>query len=125
MLVPHPLPEQVMKHPTMPGFVETRSLLAPHDEMGMANGGSPELNWKRFAAGEMYADTLMRVFNKLPYVAFGYAAVEFFVLRPSSKDLYKEDVENDPLGVTTETLSDVGVRVGIFFVLAMLTLVVA
>jgi hypothetical protein len=41
-------------------------------------------------------------------------------LRPNTKDLYGEDIEEDPMGVTVETLSDVGVRLGIFAILSLL-----
>jgi hypothetical protein len=102
---------------SFPGFMETKSILAPHafDEY---TRDSPA----QFAARASYSSMILPVIDKLPYVAFWYAVVEFFFLRPNL-DVYKEDVEDDPVGVASETISDVGVRLGFFFILAMLTLV--
>jgi hypothetical protein len=100
------------------GFEPTRSLLAPHVEETMR----PD-SLMNFVARMRGAATILPVLDKLPFVAFYYALVEFFFLRPNV-DLYKEEIEDDPAGVTAETISDVTVRVGILFVIAMVTLVV-
>jgi len=101
--------------PAMPGFAPTRTLLPYHME------SSPDTPAK-FGARIMYSNTLLPLFNRLPYVAIWYALLEFFFIR-NNLDVYKEEIEDDPEGVTAETLSVVGVRVGIFFILAMLTVI--
>ncbi|KAG7371951.1 hypothetical protein IV203_018093 [Nitzschia inconspicua] len=101
---------------SFPGFVQTRSILAPHVEETV-RPDSPT----SFVARMRGAGTILPVIDKLPFVAFYYALVEFFFLRPNV-DLYKEEVEDDPAGVTAETISDVSVRVGILFIIAMITL---
>lgn len=103
----------------LPGQTPTRSLLAPHVEETV-HPDSPE----GFVARMRGAGTILPVIDKLPFVAFYYALVEFFFLRPNV-DLYKEEVEDDPAGVTAETVSDIAVRVGILFVIAMVTLTFA
>jgi len=112
---------------SLPGFTETRSILAPHVIPGPAEesittpGLVPEPYM--FKARLSYVSSLLRVIEQLPYVAFAYALVEFFFLR-SDVDIYKEDVEDDPAGVLAESVSDVGVRIGIFFILAVITFVI-
>jgi hypothetical protein len=99
------------------GFEPTRSILAPHIEETV-RPDSPI----KFVARMRGAGTLLPVIDKLPFVAFYYALVEFFFLRPNL-DLYKEEIEDDPAGVTTEAVSDIAVRVGILFVIAIVTLI--
>lgn len=110
--------------PSLPGFTETNSVLAPHvtpyPQSGTVTGDYPQ-----FELGDRlaYAYYLLEYVQKLPYVAFGYVLLEFFFLR-SDVDLYKEDVENDPSGVLAETISDTGVRVGLFLVLSVFIYVI-
>jgi hypothetical protein len=99
------------------GFEPTRSILAPHIEETV----SPDSPIK-FAARMRGAETILPVIDKLPFVAFYYALVEFFFLRPNV-DLYKEEIEDDPIGVTAETISDIAVRVGFLFVIVMVILI--
>jgi hypothetical protein len=87
----------------LPGFVETKGVLSAH------NPNVPAETPASFAAEVQWAAGFFNVMDKLPFVAFWYAMVEFFILRPNV-DLYKEDVENDPVGVAVETASVAGVR---------------
>lgn len=100
---------------TLPGFAETRSLLAPRAE-----------EWDTFSQFRarimLNANVNIPNLDKVPIVVLCYGLVEFFLLRPNTNDLYKEDVEEDPVGVTIETVSDVAVRVGILFVLAVMVI---
>lgn len=111
---------------SLPGFTETRSLLSPHVFPG-PSGESVSTTTDppyMFRARLNYASTMLDVITKLPYVAFSYALIEFLFLR-SNVDIYKEDIEDDPVGVFTESVSDIGVRVGILSVLALITFVLA
>jgi len=111
---------------SLPGFSETQSIVAPHLLPGPSDESVTMTEWPQnmFKARIEYASTMLRAFQKLPYVAFGYVLLEFFFLR-SDVDIYKEDVEDDPSGVFAETVSDAGVRAAIFFGLAVVTYAVA
>jgi hypothetical protein len=106
-------------HDAFIGSRPTLSILSPH-EQSVVTPDSPE----KFMGRLKWTGTLLPVIDKLPRLAFYYALVEFFFLRPNL-NIYKEEVEDDPTGVTAETISDVVVRLGILFVLAMVTLVFA
>uniref|UniRef100_A0A7S4A9L8 Uncharacterized protein n=1 Tax=Pseudo-nitzschia australis TaxID=44445 RepID=A0A7S4A9L8_9STRA len=110
---------------SLPGFAETNSILAPHVTRYPQSGTITPDNFPQFELGDRlaYAYLLLEYVQKLPYVAFAYVLVEFFFLR-SNVDLYKEDIEDDPSGVLAETVSDTGVRVGLFLVLAVITYVI-
>lgn len=110
----------------LPGFHETNSVVAPHLLPGPSDEAVTLQEWPQtiFKARMEYATTMLRAIQKLPYVAFGYALIEFFFLR-SDVDLYKEDVEEDPSGVLAETFSDTSVRFVIFFGLAVVTYVIS
>ncbi|MGK3760544.1 MAG: hypothetical protein ACI8RD_012861 [Bacillariaceae sp.] len=111
----------------LPGFKEMGSILQPHVIPGPGEESitTPQLVPEpyMFKARLEYATMLLKVLEKVPYVAFGYALLEFFLLR-SNVDIYKEDIEDDPAGVFAETVSDVGVRVGLLFVLAVFTYII-
>jgi hypothetical protein len=98
----------------LPGFLETRGILPSH------NPNLPVETPATFAASVEWSVKLVGVIDKLPYAAFWYALVEFFILRPGI-DLYKEDIENDPNGAIMETLTVSGVRMGAFFLIALIT----
>ncbi|VEU35363.1 unnamed protein product [Pseudo-nitzschia multistriata] len=109
---------------SLPGFAETNSLLAPHVSP-YPMSGTVTGDYPMFELGDRLALSywLLEYVQRLPYIAFAYVLVEFFFLR-SDVDLYKEDVEDDPSGVLAETVSDTGVRVGLFLVLTLFTYVV-
>jgi hypothetical protein len=96
----------------LPGFAQTQSILAPQSN----DQDSPS----QFLFRIKLSEALGPLFDKLPFVAFYYVLVEFFILRPNTKDLYGEDIEEDPMGVAVETISDLGVRLGIFAILSLL-----
>lgn len=106
----------------LPGFSETKSALAPHVIPYPMSGSITPSNFPQYEVGDRMSASylLLQSFQKLPYIALAYAVVEFFFLR-SDVDLYKEDVEDDPSGVLAETVSDTGVRVALFFVVALIT----
>eukprot|EP00531_Pseudo-nitzschia_arenysensis_P004785 CAMPEP_0116132304 /NCGR_PEP_ID=MMETSP0329-20121206/9474_1 /TAXON_ID=697910 /ORGANISM="Pseudo-nitzschia arenysensis, Strain B593" /LENGTH=266 /DNA_ID=CAMNT_0003626805 /DNA_START=177 /DNA_END=977 /DNA_ORIENTATION=+ len=110
----------------LPGFSETQSIVAPHLLPGPSDEAVTMKEWPQtiFKARMEYASTMLRAIQKLPYVAFAYALLEFFFLR-SDVDIYKEDVEDDPSGVLAETVSDTSVRLAIFFGLAIVTYVIS
>ena len=111
---------------SLPGFSETQSIVAPHLLPGPSDESVTLQEWPQnmFKARMEYASTMLKAIQKLPYVAFGYALVEFFFLR-NDVDIYKEDVEDDPSGVFAETVSDTSVRFAIFFGLAVVTYVIS
>ena len=111
---------------SLPGFSETKSVIAPHLLPGPSDESVTMTEWPQniFRARMEYVSTMLRAIQKLPYVAFGYVLIEFFFLR-SDVDIYKEDLEDDPSGVFAETVSDASVRIAIFFGLAVATYVIA
>mmetsp|Transcript_24789 Transcript_24789/g.58166 ORF Transcript_24789/g.58166 Transcript_24789/m.58166 type:complete len:277 (-) Transcript_24789:273-1103(-) len=111
---------------SMPGFSETQSIVAPHLLPGPSDEAVTMAEWPQnmFKARMEYAGTMLGAIQKLPYVAFAYALLEFFFLR-SDVDIYKEDVEDDPSGVLVESVSDATVRSAIFFGLALVTYVIS
>lgn len=106
-------------HDVFVGGKQTSSLLAPHVD-SVLSPDSPA----KFMGRLKWTTTYLQVIDKLPRLAFYYAFVEFFFLRKNF-DIYKEEVEDDPTGVAAETISDIAVRAGILFVLAMVTLIFA
>ena len=98
----------------LPGFKETGGILPYH------NPNLPVETPATFAASVEWSVNLVHVIEKLPYAAFWYALVEFFILRPNI-DLYKEDIDNDPNGAIIETLTVSGIRMGAFFIIALVT----
>jgi hypothetical protein len=97
----------------LPGFVETRHILPSRTP-------PPAETEATFAAQVEWAAQFLNVIDKLPFVAFYYALLEFFILRPGI-DLYKEDVENDPAGVLAESVVVLAVRVAVFCVVGIVT----
>lgn len=100
----------------LPGFQDTRGIFGTR----LAPLESPE----SFTAEVKWAAGYFNVMNKLPFVAFYYALAEFFLLRPGV-DMYKEDIEDDPEGVVADTVSVSIVRLGVFALIAMLTVIFA
>jgi len=96
----------------LPGFQDTRGIFGTR--------AVPLESPESFTAEIKWAAGYFNVMNKLPFIAFYYALVEFFLLRPGV-DMYKEDIEDDPEGVLADTISVSIVRAGVFAVIAMLT----
>jgi len=96
----------------LPGFQETRGIFGSR----MQPFDTPAT----FAAEMQWASGYFNVMDKLPFVAFYFALLEFFILRPGV-DLYKEDIEEDPEGVMADTISVGIVRVSAFALIAFLT----
>lgn len=103
----------------LPGFSPVGGILPAHNPL------IPLETPATFAAQVAWSAKFLNVVDKLPEAAFMYALIEFFILRPGI-DLYKEDIElqqeEGPTGVlTAETLAVTGVRVGVFFIVAIFT----
>jgi hypothetical protein len=97
----------------LPGFTDTEGIFGVRQ--GMPD--SPE----SFALEVKWAAGYFDVMDKLPFVAFWYAMVEFFILRPGV-DLYKEEIEDDSTGVTIDTFAVGAVRVAAFAFISTVTL---
>ena len=95
----------------LPGFAPTRGFLPGHQ----AIPETPE----SFAAQVEWAAGFLNVIDALPYVAFGYALIEFFLLRPNL-DVYAEEVAESG-GPAREALVTTAVRVGALCVVAIVT----
>lgn len=105
--------DNIKSQSLLPGFSPTRGILPQHSPV-------PEETPETFAAQVEWAARYMNVVDKLPYAALAYGMVEFFLLRPGI-DRYKEDVEDEPARAFIETVKVTGVRLGVFFVIAIVT----
>lgn len=103
-----------------PGFTPTGSLLPVRAESPMVTNDDEALE-VFFNVADVSLRNLKQL-DVLPYLAFGYATVDFFFLR-DGLDWYKDEVENDRRGVLAELAASTIVRTGIFLVLAILTMV--
>lgn len=101
---------------TLPGFKPTGGILPQHANV-------PEANMESFTAQVFGSARFLNVLEKIPMAAFVYVLVDFFLLRPDV-DLYKEDIEEEPLEVAAETLAVTGVRLGVLFLIGFVTLVI-
>lgn len=106
----HMKPEDVL-----PGFAKTGGILPQHNPRIVPD--SPET----FAAQVEWSARFLNVVDKLPYMALAYGLVDFFLLKPNL-DLYKEDVEEEPSAIFMETASATAFRMGVFAVIAVVTL---
>jgi hypothetical protein len=103
----------------LPGFSPTGGVLPVH------NSQIPPESFSTFAGQVQWSAQFINVLDHLPEAAFVYALIEFFVLRPGI-DLYKEDIELQSEGgssgvLTAEVVAVTGVRLLVFFVVAILT----
>lgn len=110
---------------TLPGFTKTGTLLGTHaailgQEPISFPRVTPDFDSRIFEGKIDYMRSMLSVLEKLPYAAFLYVFIEFFFLR-SDVDIYKEDIEDDSAGVFAESVSDLGVRMGIIAVVAIAT----
>ena len=101
----------------LPGFAETGGILPRH------SAGVPDETPETLAAQVEWSAKFLNVVDRLPYVAFLYATVEFFFLRPNL-DLYKEDIEDEPSKAAIETAVVTGVRLIAFAVISLFTLII-
>jgi hypothetical protein len=98
----------------LPGFIPTRSILAAHEI------GIPAETSETFASQVEWSAGFLTVVDKLPYIALSYALIEFFLLRPGV-DLYQQDIDDNPEQVLAETVLVTAVRMGVFAVVATVT----
>jgi hypothetical protein len=98
----------------LPGFMPTRSILAAHEI------GIPAETSDTFASQVEWSASFLTVVDKLPYIALSYALIEFFLLRPGV-DLYQQDIDDNPEQVLAETVLVTAVRMGVFAVVATVT----
>lgn len=98
----------------LPGFADTRGIFGSRMV--------PMDTTESFVAELQWANNYFRIMDKLPFVAFYYALLEFFILRPGV-DLYKEEIEDDPNGVFVESVAVSTVRLGAFALVSFATVV--
>lgn len=106
----------------LPGFKPTGGILPTHNP-GVYN----EETGAFFDSQMDYSKEFIPVVNNLIRVAFGYVLVDVIVLRELlgfyNDDIYREDIEEDPVGVDIEAVSAMAIRVGIMALLAIATVV--
>ncbi|GAX10226.1 hypothetical protein FisN_3Lu438 [Fistulifera solaris] len=98
----------------LPGFSPTRGILQTH-VMGL-----PAETPETFAAQVEWSARFLNVIDQIPTIVIAYALVEFFLLRPNL-DLYLEDIREQPTRIMAGTVAVTGVRLGVFFVIGILT----
>jgi hypothetical protein len=98
----------------LPGFSPTRGILPTH-VMGL-----PAETPETFAAQVEWSARFLNVVDQIPTIVIAYALVEFFLLRPNL-DLYLEDIRQQPTRIAAGTVAVTGVRLGVFFVIGILT----
>ena len=97
----------------LPGFAPVGGILSPHSPNVPAE--TPDT----FAAQVEWSAGFLNVVDKLPYAAFAYGLIEFFLIRPNL-DLYKEDIEEEPADALAETVGTTVIRVGVFAVISVI-----
>lgn len=107
-------PARIHAQNLLPGFSPTGGILPAH------NPNIPAETPATFMAQIEWSAKFLNVVDNLPAVAFAYALVEFFLIRPNL-DMYKEDIEEEPSEVLTETVSVTGVRLAVFAIIAVVT----
>lgn len=98
----------------LPGFTPTRHILPQA-------GPVPDITMETFTNQVFGSAKFLRAFENFPKAALAYVIIDFFFLRPDV-DLYKEDIEEEPLDVAAETFAVTGVRLGVFFLITLVTL---
>jgi len=99
----------------LPGFRQTQGILPQH----VIRADSPQ----SFVQQVQWSVKLLNVIDRIPIIAFLYALVEFFLLRPGV-DWYKEEIEEDGTEAFLETVSVTGVRVAAFSIISIITLAI-
>jgi hypothetical protein len=100
----------------LPGFKPTGGILS-HGDPNIPHGpGSTNTIYQQGSNNEK----LLKAIQSMMLPAALYAAVDMAFIRPG---VYKEDIEDDPVGVTVETIQVLGVRLGVFTAMAVLALV--
>jgi hypothetical protein len=100
----------------LPGFKPTGGILSRGDPNIPHGPGSVNTIFQQGSNNEK----LLKAIQSMMLPAALYAAVDMAFLRPG---VYKEDIEDDPVGVTVETIQVLGVRLGVFTAMAVLALV--
>lgn len=98
----------------LPGFSPTRSILQAH------NPNVPAETPETFATQVEWSANFLNVIDKLPAAALSYGLIEFFLLRPGV-DLYQQDIDDEPRQVLVETVVVTAVRMGVFAMVAGVT----
>lgn len=97
----------------LPGFQDTGGILPRHDPNVLKLSGALPGQVKEAAIH-------YRILQSLPFAAFVYVCVDFFLLR-ADVDLYKEDIDGERMEVAAETMAVAGVRLAVFFSLGVVT----
>ena len=104
----------------LPGFMPTGGILPGHADI-------PDYTLDTFSAQVVSSAKYLGVLEKLPLIAFLYVLIDFFVLDffglRDNMDLYKEDIEDEPLDVAAKTVADTGVRLATFTAISFFTVV--
>jgi hypothetical protein len=106
----------------LPGFVDPAStsfLSQPETRLYPDYNETPET----FVLMVKWASGLINVIDKLPLAAFCYALIEFFFLRPNL-DTTKRQVLQEPGASTAESIATTGVRLTVFMLVALFTLII-
>lgn len=99
----------------LPGFAPTQGILPTHVT------GLPMETSETFAAQVEWSAQFLNVIDQIPTVVFVYALIEFFFLRPNL-DLYQQEIQQQPTTqIMAGTIAVTSVRVGVFFLIAILT----
>jgi hypothetical protein len=100
----------------LPGFAKTDGILPQHSP------SMPPETQESFFAMIKWEVKYLNVIDKIPLAALVYGMVDFFLLRPGV-DLYKEDIEDEPVDTLAETVAITGVRLAVFTAIALVTLI--
>jgi hypothetical protein len=100
----------------LPGFTPTGSILSHHTNIDQISPPSVV----SFVATIDWASSFINIIDKLPMAVLVYAMIEFFILRPNI-DTYKEDIEDNRIGIVTDTIAVSTIRLSMFFIVALVT----
>lgn len=106
----------IQNHDVLPGFTPTGGILQ-HPSMIDIDAPPSVVS---FVASIDWASNYINVIDKIPIVVLFYVCIEFFILRPNI-NLFKEDIDDDPMGTFVNTITVTSVRLIMFFVLTIVT----
>ena len=100
----------------LPGFKPTGGIL-PHRDPNIPHGSySIKTIYEQGRNNEKLLNTIQSML--MPAALYALFSVAFL-----RQGVYKEDIEDDPVGVTVETLRSLGARLGIFSAMALIALI--
>lgn len=108
----------IQHHTLLPGFAPTRGILDPSLIDSNSIDAPPAA--VSFVATIDWASHYINIIDKIPIVVLFYVCIEFFILRPNI-NLYKEDIDENPMGTFVNTVTVTSVRLAMFFILTIFT----